>query len=67
MEIRKSKDNYDKNRKFRYFDCNIYRYIAKDYWKPKKEKETRKYYKCHKVGHPVKNYKLEQKIKNRSI
>ena len=30
--------------------------MIKDNWKPKKEKETRKYYKCNKVEYLVKNY-----------
>ena len=30
MKIRKSKDNYDKDRKPRCFNYNIYRYMAKD-------------------------------------
>jgi len=36
IEIRKFKDNYDKDGKSRYFDCNIYIHIAKDCRKPKK-------------------------------
>ena len=39
INIKKAKDNYDKDRKPRYFDCNIYRYIIKDCKKPKKEKK----------------------------
>ena len=39
----------------------------KDFRKPKREKETRKYYKCNKIGHLVKNCRLRQKLKNRSI
>jgi len=41
--------------------------LAKDCWKPKKEKETRKYYKCDKVEHLVKDCRKGQKIKNRSV
>ena len=44
INIRKSKDNYDKDRKPKCFNCNIYRYIAKDCQKLKKEKETKKCY-----------------------
>ena len=55
MNIGKSKDNYDKNRKPRCFNCNVYKYIAKDFQKPKKEKGTRKYYKYDKVEHLAKN------------
>jgi len=41
INTRKAKDNYDKDRKPRYFDYNLYRYIIKDCKKPKKEKKTR--------------------------
>ena len=27
MDIRKTKDNFNKDRKLKYFNCNIYRYI----------------------------------------
>ena len=54
INIGKSKDNYNKDRKPRCFNCNIYRHMANDRWKPKKEKKTRKYYKCDKVGHLAK-------------
>jgi len=67
MNIGKSKDNYDKDRKSRCFNYNIYQYIAKNYRKSKKEKETRKCYKYDKVGHPIKNCRLGQKMKNRSV
>ena len=63
----KSKDNYDKDRKPKYFNCNIYKHIVKNCQKLKKEKETRKYYKCNKVGYLTKNCKSGQKIKNRSV
>lgn len=39
INTRKAKDNYDKDRKPRYFDYNVYRYIIKDCKKPKKEKK----------------------------
>ena len=59
MDIGKSRDNFDKDKKLRYFNCNIYRYIAKDYQRPKKEKEIRKCYKCDKVEHLTKNCRTE--------
>ena len=37
MNIGKAKDNFDKDGKPRCFNCNVYRYIAKDYKKPKNE------------------------------
>ena len=67
MDIRKIKDNFDKDRKPKYFNCNIYGYMAKKFQKPKKEQNTRKCYKCNKVGHIAKNCKSEQKMKNCSI
>ena len=67
MNIRKSKDNYNKDRKLRYFNCIVYEYLAKDCWKPKKEKETRKCYKYNKIRYFAKNCRSGQKIKNRSI
>jgi len=67
MDIGKAKDNYNKDRKSKCFNCNIYRHIVKDCRKPKKEKETRKCYKCNKIGHLIKNYRSGQKMKNRSI
>ena len=67
MNIKKTKNNYDKDRKSRYFKCNIYRYITKNCRKPKKKKKTRKHYKYDKVRYLIKNCRLGQKIKNRSI
>ena len=63
IDIGKFKNNYNKNRKSKCFNCNIYRHIAKNCWKPKKEKKTRKYYKCYKVGHLTKNYRKNQIMK----
>jgi len=40
MDIGKAKENLDKDRKPKYFNCEIYRHIAKDCQKPKKEKDT---------------------------
>ena len=51
MDIGKAKDNFDKDEKSKYFNCNIYRYMAKDCKKPRKEQDTKKYYKYKKVGH----------------
>jgi len=42
-------NNYNKNGKLKYFNYNIYRYMAKNRKKLKKEKETRKCYKYNKV------------------
>jgi len=37
MNIGKTKDNFDKDRKLRCFNYNIYRHIVKNYKKPKNE------------------------------
>jgi len=67
MDIRKAKDNFNKNRKPKCFNCNIYRHRVKDYKKPKKEKDARKCYKCKWIGYIAKDCRLEQKIKNWSV
>ena len=66
MDIRKFKGNF-KDRKLRYFNCNIYRYIAKEYRRPKKEKDTRKCYKYEQVGYITKDCITGQKMKNQNI
>jgi len=38
MNIGKFKDNYDKNKKPRYFNYNIYKHMAKNCQKPKKRR-----------------------------
>ena len=65
MDIGKFWDNFDENRKPRCFNCNIYEYMVKEYRKPKKDKEMRKYYKCDKVEHIAKDCRSKQKMKIR--
>jgi len=67
IDIGKSKDNYDKDEKPRCFNYNIYRHIVKNFRKLKKEKKTKKYYMCDKVGYFAKNCRSGQKMKVRSI
>lgn len=67
INIGKARENFDKNRKLRCFNCNTYGYMVKEYRKPKKEQDTRKCYKCNKVGYIAKDYRSEQKMKNHSI
>ena len=67
MDIGKAKDNFDKDRKPKCFNYNVYEHIAKDCKKPRKEWDTRKCYKCKKVRHIAKSYKSGQKMKNRSV
>ena len=67
MNIGKSKDNFDKDGKPRYFNYNIYGHMVKKCWRSKKEKDTRKCYKYNKVGYLARDCRSGQKIKNRSI
>ena len=67
MDIGKFKDNYNKDRKPKCFNCNVYRHMAKDCWKPKKGKETRKWYRSNKIEYLVKDCRLEKRMKNWSI
>ena len=67
MDIGKARENFDKDRKPRYFNYNTYGYMAKECQKSKTEWDTRKCYKYNKVGYIAKDCKTEQKMKNCSI
>ena len=67
INIEKAKDNFNKNRRQRYFNYNTYRHIAKECQRLKKEWNMRKCYKCDKVGYIAKDYRLGQKMKNLSV
>ena len=67
INIGKAKDNFNKNRRPKCFNCNTYRYIAKKYQKPKRERETRKYCKYNKVRYFAKGCRSGQKMKNKSV
>ena len=67
IDIGKTKDNFNKDRKPRCFNCNVYGYIAKDCRKLKKEQDIRKCYKCDKIRYIAKYCRSQQKMKNRSI
>jgi len=67
MNIGKAKDNFNKDRKPRCFNCNIYEHMTKDCRKPKKKWDTRKCHKCDKIGHIAKDCISQQKTKNRSV
>ena len=56
MNIGKYNNNF-KDGKPKYFNCNKYRYIAKECQSKKKEYEIRKCFKCEKEGHIVKDCK----------
>ena len=62
MDIGKSNDNF-KDEKPKCFNYNKYGHMAKEYWNKKKEKETRKYFKCNKEGHIMRDCKGKQSIK----
>ena len=55
MDIGKFQDNFDKDRKPKYFNYNIYGYLVKECKRPKKNKETRKCYKYDKVEYLAKD------------
>jgi len=67
MDIGKSRNNFNENGKLRCFNCNLYRHIARECRRPKKERETRKCYKYDKEGHLAKDCKSKQPMKNRRI
>ena len=58
IDIGKAKDNFDKNKRSKCFNYNIYKHMVKDYKKLKKEQDIRKCYKCENIGHITKNCKL---------
>ena len=66
MDIGKSNDNF-KDRKPKYFNCNKYGHMAKEYQAEKKEQETRTCFKCEKKGHITKNCREKQMMKKRKI
>jgi len=65
MDIGKSNNNF-KDRKLKCFNCNKYGHMAKECWK-KKEKETRKCFKCDKEEYIVKGYKGKQSMKKQKV
>jgi len=67
IDIGKSRNNFDENRKPRCFNCNLYRHLAKECRRSKKEREMRKCYKCDKQRHLAKDCKSKQLMKNRRI
>ena len=65
MDIGKSYDNFNKDRKPKCFNCNIYEHLVKECRRTKKNKEKRRCYKCDKVGYLAKNCRSEWKMKIR--
>ena len=63
MDIGRFNNNF-KDRKPKCFNYNKYRYMIKEYRAKKKERETRKYFKCDKKEHIAKDCKGKQTMKN---
>jgi len=63
IDIRKARDNFDKDRKPKFFIYNIYKHMAKECQKLKKKQDTKKYYKYDKIKHIAKDYRTGQKMK----
>ena len=66
MDIEKSNKNF-KDGKPKYFNCNKYRHMAKEYWSEKKEWETWTCFKYDKKRHIVKDYKGKQTMKKQKV
>ena len=66
MDIGKSNDNF-KDGKPKYFNCNKYRYLAKECRVEKKERDTRTCFKYDKKGHIAKNCKEKQTMKKKKV
>ena len=62
MNIEKIWGSFNKQGRPKCFNCNTYKYMARECKKPKKSRETRKYYKYDKVGHLAKDYRFKQKM-----
>ena len=62
MDIGKSNDNF-KDEKPKCFNCNKYRYMAKECQAEKKERETWICFKCDKKGHIARECKSKQTMK----
>ena len=62
IDIRKFNENF-KDGKPKYFNCNKYGYMAKEYQSKKKERKTRKYFKYDEERYIAKNCKRKQSIK----
>ena len=66
MNIGKSNNNF-KDGKPKCFNCNKYRYMAKECQSKKKEYETRKCFKCEKEGYIARDCKGIQSMKKQQV
>jgi len=66
MDISKTKNNYNKEERPKYFNYNKYGHIIKECQK-RKEKDLRKCFRCKKVDYIAKDCKEKQPMKTRSI
>jgi len=62
MDIGKFNNNF-RDGKPKYFNCNKYGHMAKEYRSKKIERETRRCFKCNKEGHIAKDCKGTQSMK----
>jgi len=62
MNIGKIWGSFNKQGRPKCFNCNTYRYMARECKKPKKSREARKCYKCDKVRHLAKDCRSKQKM-----
>ena len=60
MDIGKSNNNF-KDRKPKWFNWKVYRHMARNCKKPKKEKDTCKCYKCRKIEHITRDCRTKMK------
>ena len=66
MDIGRSNKNF-KDGKPKCFNCNKYRYMAKECQIKKKEQEIRTCFKCNKEGHIARDCKGKQVMKKRKV
>ena len=66
MDIRKSNENF-KDGKPKCFNCNKYRYMAKECQTKKIERETRICFKCDKEEHIARDCKGKQSMKKKEV
>ena len=66
MDIGKSNDTF-KDGKPKCFNCNKYRYMAKECQIEKRKQDTQTCFKCDKKGHIAKNCKGKETMKKRKV